>query len=98
MHTDDASPKIIATARDENIGSRPIQSGSIPPIVVIAVKNIGVMRLLADFCITRRRFELFLFFLSFSIVSSSTTALFVAIPTRHTYAKKSHEAKIAFCY
>lgn len=47
--TDDKSPKIIATARDENIGSRPIQSGNIPPMVVSAVRKIGVILLLAAF-------------------------------------------------
>ena len=58
MDTDVMSPKIIATAREENIGSRPIHSGSIPPIVVTAVKNIGVIRLLADFCMLSTKFSL----------------------------------------
>lgn len=82
MQNEEISPKIIATASDENMGSRPIHKGSMPPIVVIAVKNIGVVRLFADFCKIMRRLKLFPFFLSFSTVSSSTTALFVAIPTR----------------
>lgn len=41
IKTEDKSPKIIEMARDENIGSLPIQRGSIPPIVVTAVKKTG---------------------------------------------------------
>ena len=47
--TDDKSPKIIATARDENIGSRHIQSGNMPPMVVSAVRKIVVILLLVAF-------------------------------------------------
>lgn len=80
IKTDEISPKIIAMASVENIGSRPIQSGSIPPIVVTAVKNTGVTLDMA---------ALYTSCLVFASPTDSRriTQLFVAIPTRHIYPK-----------